>query len=295
MSDDEQRREALTAAIEAANPTSPPTAPAEVGNPEVEIGDDDEADDGPEVVAGEQGDGTAEGEQPPGGRRKKRAQARINELVTQRIAEKQRADEAERRLQALEASGRTTQQGAEEPKKSLVDFDFDPEAYGAYLEKRAESVAAKRIQEQTQAQKVQQAQASFATKAEAFKKDAPDFDAVAINTPLGPYYTPIMIETITESDVGPELAYYLGKHLDKAEAILQLSPAQQARELGRIEARLEKQAERPATPATVSPHPRSVTRAPAIGATVTATSPAHKTLGDMSVEDHIAAIRVNQK
>lgn len=296
MSDtDEQRREALTAAIEAANPASPPTAPAEVGNPEGnDPGDDDETDEGPEVEANA-GDGTGEGEQPTGGRRRRRAQARINELVTQRLAERQRADELERRLAAVEAGGRNPTQWADEPKKTLMDFDFDSVAYEAYLEKRTESAVTQRFQEQTQVQKRQQAEAAFGAKAQAFKQQTPDFDTVAIQTPLGPYYSPLMIETIIESDVGPELAYFLGQNLDKAEAILQLSPAQQARELGRIEARLEKQVESPATPANVTPHPRSVTRAPAIGATVTASSPANKSLGDMSVEDHIAAIRVNTK
>jgi hypothetical protein len=44
---------------------------------------------------------------------------------------------------------------------------------------------------------------------------------------------------IMESPLGPEVALYLAENLEKLEAISQLPQKSQAREIGRIEARLE--------------------------------------------------------
>ena len=47
-----------------------------------------------------------------------------------------------------------------------------------------------------------------------------------------------MAETIRESDLGPELAYHLGTNPKEAERISKLAPFLQAKEIGRIEAKL---------------------------------------------------------
>ena len=65
--------------------------------------------------------------------------------------------------------------------------------------------------------------------------------------------TSAMAEAIAESDVGPQVAYYLGKNRDEAARIAGLSPLAAAREIGRIEARLA--AKPVAPPVTKAPPP----------------------------------------
>jgi hypothetical protein len=47
-----------------------------------------------------------------------------------------------------------------------------------------------------------------------------------------------MAETIQSSDVGPELAYYLGSNPKEADRISRMTPLSQAKEIGKIEAKL---------------------------------------------------------
>jgi hypothetical protein len=64
-----------------------------------------------------------------------------------------------------------------------------------------------------------------------------DFDEVAFAEDLP--IAPAMAAAMRDSDLGPDVAYYLGKNPSEAQRISQLSPAAQVREIGKIEARLE--------------------------------------------------------
>ena len=50
--------------------------------------------------------------------------------------------------------------------------------------------------------------------------------------------TPAIAQAIMSDDKGPQLAYYLAKHLDKADEIISMNPVNAAMELGKISARL---------------------------------------------------------
>ena len=63
-----------------------------------------------------------------------------------------------------------------------------------------------------------------------------DFEQVAYNPALP--ITNAMAETIQSSDIGPELAYYLGSHPSEASRISRLSPILQAKEIGKLEAKI---------------------------------------------------------
>jgi hypothetical protein len=47
-----------------------------------------------------------------------------------------------------------------------------------------------------------------------------------------------MADTIRASDIGPEVAYYLGTNVKETERIARLPPILQAKEIGKIEAKL---------------------------------------------------------
>lgn len=75
-----------------------------------------------------------------------------------------------------------------------------------------------------------------------------DFDDVIAQ----PVFTPAMQQAIFESEVGAEVAYYLGTHEEEALRIAQLSPLRAIKEIAKLEVRL--------TPGT--PQPRRVSTAP---------------------------------
>jgi hypothetical protein len=85
-----------------------------------------------------------------------------------------------------------------------------------------------------------------------------------------------MAETIQHSDIGPDLAYYLGSNPKDAERISRLSPFMQAKEIGRIEAKL---ADNPPVKKTTSaPAPISPVTARSTGA------PSHDTTDPRSTK-----------
>ena len=57
-------------------------------------------------------------------------------------------------------------------------------------------------------------------------------------------------DLLLESDVGPDIAYYLGTHVDEAIAISRMSPLNAAKAIGRIEALLVEEEEEEAAPVT---------------------------------------------
>jgi hypothetical protein len=81
-----------------------------------------------------------------------------------------------------------------------------------------------------------------------FAAETPDFQSVAGNPALP--ITPVMAEEIVDSDYGPQVQYYLGKNPRMAAQIAALSPREQIRAIGRLEARVS------------SPATKRVTQAP---------------------------------
>ena len=63
-----------------------------------------------------------------------------------------------------------------------------------------------------------------------------DFEQVAYNPKLP--ITTVMADTIRASEVGPDVAYYLGTNVKETERIARLPPILQAKEIGKIEAKL---------------------------------------------------------
>jgi len=81
-----------------------------------------------------------------------------------------------------------------------------------------------------------QVEEAYAEREEEARGKYDDFEQVAYNPKLP--VTEVMAETIKASDIGPDLAYWLGSNPKEADRISRLSPLLQARELGKIEAKL---------------------------------------------------------
>ena len=138
--------------------------------------------------------------------------------------------------------------------------NFD--SYESYLEAKADYQVAEKLKEvETRAERARQEQAirereeSWQQRQKQAAKRYEDFAEVTMADDLT--ITPIMAEAIKDSDMGPDVAYYLGKNPDLAEKIARMNPAAQVREIGKIEARLEvnkEPARRPSkAPAPIEP------------------------------------------
>jgi hypothetical protein len=100
-----------------------------------------------------------------------------------------------------------------------------------------------------------------------------------------------MAQTIQSSDIGPDVAYYLGANPKEADRISRLAPYVQAKEIGRIEAKL---ASEPMVKKTSSaPPPFTPVTASSKGAsTYDTTDP--RSIKSMSTSEWIAADRARQ-
>lgn len=121
-------------------------------------------------------------------------------------------------------------------------FQFETEAQ----EREAAAKAARDAAQQEIAQ-------GWAAQVADAKSRYADFEAVAQAPDLP--VTETMAEVIASSDLGADIAYHLGKHRDIAGQISQMSPIEQAVQIGRIEATLslpkpntQSQAPDPVTP-----------------------------------------------
>lgn len=180
-------------------------------------------------------------------------QKRIDELTRRRYDAERDRDYWREQAQRAPRPEPPVQAPAEpaEPGKTLADFSYDESKYQDYLFRQAETRAVKAAekvlsQKQTESARFQAFSAHQEREA-AFAKKAPDYFEVAHYAPI----TDSMAEIVMESDKSADLAYYLGKNRQVALNISRLPPLQQAREIGKLEAKL---AEKP-TPAQVSGAP----------------------------------------
>ena len=177
-------------------------------------------------------------------RKKKSASERIQEITLARHEAERRAAEAERQLAEFRATKMQPEPVAAPAGKPALDQFKD---YDSYVEAVAEwraseavraalSEAEKKTQTAAQAAQNKQRTESRAKAQTAVRQAIPDYDEVVglSEVVIAPHIT----DTILESDRGPEVAYYLAQHPDKAEAINAMSPIAAARAIGRIEASL---------------------------------------------------------
>lgn len=228
-------------------------APAETAQPvEQEAGEATKPEDSSQDDTAE--DPAAEAKKHKGG-----FQKRIDEL-TRRIAEERR--EKERLLSLVESTVRkpeqTTQQSSElvEPtREQFESYEEFIEARAAYRAEKAVETKLRAIEEQRAQQAAQakqvEAQRQWQTRMAEAAEKIPDFvDVLGQSTAPS---TPTMMQAIIESDVGPQVAYYLAQNPAEAARIASLSPASQAREIGKLEDRVTKPAKASSAPEPIKP------------------------------------------
>ena len=158
---------------------------------------------------------------------KKYSQAEIDAMIGKRLAREQRKWEREQAQKQAET------QVVKAPSTATVDQFESPEAYAEALAyQKAEELIAKREAAKQQSQVLE----SYQDLEEAAMAKYDDFEQVAYNPKLP--ITNVMAETIQSSDIGPELAYYLGTNPKEADRISRMTPLGQAKEIGKIEAKL---------------------------------------------------------
>ena len=173
----------------------------------------------PEVTAPEAVESTVES--------KTFTQEELDAAIGKRLAREQRKWEREQAARAAEKQLKTP---VEIP--PIEQFNSPDEYADVLAERKAEELLARREQARMQSEIIE----SYHDKEEDARNKYDDFEQVAYNPKLP--ITDAMAQTIQASDVGPDMAYYLGSNPKEAERISRLSPLQQAKELGKIEAKL---------------------------------------------------------
>ena len=156
---------------------------------------------------------------------KKFTQAEIDAMISKRLAREQRKWEREQKLKVA-----TPDLSATPPTQEQFE---SPEAYAeALAERKAAELIERREAEREQAETLER----YHEREEEARSKYDDFEQVAYNSRLP--ITQVMAQTIQASEVGPEVAYYLGSNPKEADRISRLSPFMQAKEIGKIEAKL---------------------------------------------------------
>ena len=171
------------------------------------------------------------------------SQEELDAAIGKRLAREQRKWEREARQ-------------AEAPKPVPVEH-VKPEQFTTteeYVEALTTSKAAQIVQQQQFAKQQQELLGNYHDKEEDARSKYEDFEQVAYNPKLP--ITNVMAQTIQASDNGPDIAYYLGTNPKEADRISRLEPFLQAKEIGKLEAKM---ASEPVTkqtsraPAPISP------------------------------------------
>ena len=208
-------------------------------------------------------------------------QEEVDALIAKRLAREQRKQEQRQRMQPPPVETPAAYAGT----LTLEQFE-SPEAYAEAL---ADQKATERLQLREQQRQREEVHSAYMDREEAARERYDDYEQVAYNPRLP--ITETMAETIRASDIGPDLAYHLGQNPKEADRIARLPPLSQAKELGRLEAKL---ADAPpvkrvtSAPAPISPvTPRS--NSPAIDTT----DP--RSVKQMSTSEWIAAENARER
>jgi len=152
-------------------------------------------------------------------------QDELDAAIGKRLAREQRKWEREQARVQQPAAAQTAA-------PSLDQFESVDQYADALAFQKAEHLIAKRDADRVRMDTAE----AYQDREEEARAKYEDFEQVAYNPRLP--ITGVMAETIQSSDIGPDIAYYLGTNPKEADRISRLSPFMQAKELGKVEAKL---------------------------------------------------------
>jgi hypothetical protein len=227
---------------------------------------------------------------------KDKVQERIDKLTREKydaLRERDRhgyeVESLRERLKALETA-KPAEVAPQNDFPTLEQYGFDEPkfqaAVAAHIAKITREQGAAAAQEALRAERAaeqeRKAGEGWAKKQADFIKSKPDYADKVMRSPRdgGPVVTNEMAQVMRESEVGPAIAYYLAENVDQSALIAQMPPLQQAREIGRIEAKLEAAKAPPKPVVSQAPPPPSRIDADEAPVTVKVDSADSDTLSD---------------
>jgi hypothetical protein len=155
-------------------------------------------------------------------------QEELDAAIGKRLAREQRKWEREQ-------AQRSVQSQAPRAPADLPSAD-QFESVDAYADALAFRKAEELLRDRDAKRQQQEVLSAYHDREEEVRSKYDDFEQVAYNPSLP--ITNVMAEAIQSSDIGPEVAYFLGTNPKEAERISKLTPYVQAKEIGKIEAKL---------------------------------------------------------
>jgi hypothetical protein len=202
------------------------------------------------------------------------SQEELDAAIGKRLAREQRKWERERAQPVVQTAPVAPEQFA-----STEDY-AEALAY-----QKAEQILSQREQQKQQSEVLEQ----YHDREEEARAKYSDFEQVAYNPNLP--ITTSMAQAIQFSEIGPELAYHLGANPKEAERISRLQPILQAKEIGKLEAKLA--ADPPVKKTSNAPSPISPVTARSTGSpNFDTTDP--RSIKSMSTSEWIEAERQRQ-
>ena len=186
-------------------------------------------------------------------------QGRIDKLT-------KRFRESERTAQSLQEANAELQKKLDETPqvrevKSLADFDYDEDKYREYVfheaESRAEDVALRTVKGFTETERKASVEEKFADREKVFAETVKDYDAVLHVYDGSLKISPGMAAEIRESDIGPEVAYYLGKNPDISAEISRLPDRTAVRRMIALEDDIQSEKAKQSNKVSKAPPPPS--------------------------------------
>jgi len=204
-------------------------------------------------------------------------QEELDAAIGKRLAREQRKWERERQQAApvIPAEAPTADQ-----------FETVEEYAEALAERKAEELLHQRALKQQQAEFLD----TYHDREEEARGKYDDFEQVAYNPSLR--ITDVMAQTIQASEIGPDVAYFLGSNPKEADRISRLVPLLQAKEIGKLEAKLA--SDPPVKKVSSAPAPITPIRGGKVNAPAVYDTTDPRSIKSMSTSEWIAAERLRQ-
>lgn len=143
--------------------------------------------------------------------------------------------------------------------KSLADFEYDEDKYREYVfseaESRAEDVALKTVKGFTETERKASVEDEFVKREKVFADTVDDYDAVVHVYDGSLKISPTMAAEIRESEIGPEVAYYLGKNPDVSAEISRLPDRSAVRRMISLESDIQSEKAKQSNKVSKAPPP----------------------------------------